>query len=114
MLEHVNNLMGIKYDGQYPIIEGVAVQALESWAKFTSGEITREQLESEIDQLLAPELVATFEMPDSKFQGYMVAQLEGLKTQDPENHMPGTIFDVQGQDVTYTPSTTFSRSDPIE
>lgn len=114
MLEFVNNLKGLQVMGSdYPNITETANQALAAWDKFVAGTYTREQLAADIDLLLSSENIDSLETVDEKFEGYVIEQLTGLKTQDPTAHLPSTVFDVNGNDVTYEPSTTFARSDPL-
>ena len=114
MLEHVNNLKGLATDSNYPNLAQAATQGLELWKKFTDGVHTRAELVTAIDELLASEVMQNLEYVDDKMVGYVAQQLEGLKTQDPANHLPSTVFDVHGNDISYEPLVTFTRSDPLE
>ena len=91
MLEHVNNLEGLKLS-ENEILVPVAIEVLAKWNEFVNEQITREELSQAVDRIWTP--AKNQQLIDSGADGKLIHFINfvmtGIKTQDKDQHMPGT------------------------
>ena len=91
MLEHVNNVEGLKLS-ENELVVSAASLILEKWNDFVAGTLTREQLADAVDSIWTPEKNQQLlnSNPDGKLIHFVNFAFNGIKTQDKDQHMPDT------------------------
>lgn len=91
MLEHVNNLEGLKLL-ENELVVLAATQVLDKWNEFAAGTISREELSRAIDLIWTPEKnqLLINSTSDGKIVHFVNFVFNGIKTQVKDQHMPGT------------------------
>lgn len=91
MLEHVNNLEGLKHSDNESIVS-MANAVLEQWNQFAAGTISREQLTVQVDSLWTPQKNQQLidSGADDKTISFINFVMAGIKTQSLDEHVPGT------------------------
>lgn len=91
MLEHVNNIEGLKLS-EDELVVSAATLILEKWNDFVAGTLTREQLADAVDLIWTPEknqqLLSS--NSDGKLIHFVNFAFNGIKNQATDQHIPGT------------------------